>query len=107
MDIIKYAVIKIQEQQKKYSEDSKEHCIAQQIIDIVEEDEHNAELVGEDFSDKTLEEIESKIHKYANKHGGCTPPKAADKIIREHFGLSSPEKAKKKPKIFDIGDLLG
>lgn len=107
MSKVDEAVAKIKEQQKKYSEDSKEHCIAQQLIDIVEEDEHNAELVCEDFDDNSIIELEKKIHSYANKHGGCTPPQASDKIIREHFGLSSPEKAKKKPKIFDIGDLLG
>lgn len=48
-----------------------------------------AQVVNEDFTaQKTpLADCEAKIRSYAKKHGGCCTPKAADKIIREHFGL--------------------
>lgn len=48
-----------------------------------------AQVVIEDFTaQKTpLADCEAKIRSYAKTHSGCCTPKAAEKIIREHFGL--------------------
>lgn len=63
--------------------------VGEQLKDILLGEPALAGTVLEDFSakQKPLAECEAKIHEYAKKHGGCCTPKAAEKIIREHFGL--------------------
>lgn len=89
------ALKKITEKQSQYTENDKHYWIAEQVKDIAAESDDNAQHIFNDLDDDkmSLKEIEKKIAKYANAHGGCTPPKAADKIIRDFFGLA--ELAKK------------
>lgn len=74
--------------------------VADQLIDMAE-DMSAAEqaIVEEDLNDNTLNDIEKKIAEYAKAHksGNCgvCPPKEAERIIREHFGLLEKKKDKK------------
>lgn len=65
--------------------------VGEQLKDILRESPQFAQIVLEDFTaHKTaLKDCEEKIRAHAKAHGGCCTPKAADKIIREHFGLSA------------------
>ena len=63
--------------------------VGEQLKDILRAAPELAQIVIEDFQAGTpLEDCEKKINDYARKHGGCCIPTAADKIIREHFGLT-------------------
>lgn len=89
MNKIEQAVQKVTELQSKYKENQKQYWVAEQIKDICRENADNAELVFSDIDDKdmSIAEVEKKIEAYARKNGGCCPPQAADKIIRDFFGL--------------------
>ena len=65
----------------------------EQLKDILREAPQFAQIVIEDFEANAdrLKECEKKISAHAKKHGGCCTPKAADGIIREHFGLGATE----------------
>lgn len=79
--------------------------VGEQLKDILRAEPQHAQLVLDDFTaQKTpLADCEKKIEGYARAHrsgnGGCCTPKAAEKIIREHFGIpaagefSAPESA--------------
>ena len=84
------AVDKITHYQSSYTEDDKQYWIAEQIKDICRESDTNAEHLFNDIDDEkmSLAEVEKNIAAYARAHGGCTPPKAADEIIRKFFGLA-------------------
>ena len=66
-------------------------AVGEQLKDILRDAPQLAQIVLEDLkAHKTaLKDCEKKIHDYAHQHGGCCTPKAADKIIREHFGLTA------------------
>lgn len=105
------ALTKITEKQSQYTENDKHYWIAEQVKDIAAESDDNAQHIFNDLDDDkmSLKEIEKKIAKYANAHGGCTPSKAADKIIRDFFGLAE---LAEKPKlqapagILDLSDFM-
>lgn len=88
--IIDQALDKISHYQSSYTEEDKQYWIAEQIKDICRESDTNAEHLFNDIDDgkMSLAEVEKKIAAYARAHGGCTPPKAADEIIRKFFGLA-------------------
>lgn len=88
--IIDQALDKISHYQSIYTENDKQYWIAEQIKDICRESDTNAEHVFNDIDDEkmSIAEVEKKIAAYAGAHGGCTPPKAADDIIRKFFGLA-------------------
>ena len=62
----------------------------EQLKDILRASPELAQVVLEDFrgGGTPLKDCEKKISDHARKHGGCCIPKAADRIIREHFGLT-------------------
>lgn len=68
------------------------------IKDIGSENEHNAEIIYTDLTEggMKIEDVEAKIRAFADKHRngkiGFCPPKEADRIIREHFGLLPADK---------------
>ena len=107
--IIEQALEKLRAQQAKYTEKDKHYWIADQIMHMIEDDEANAALVRDDLDnpDMSIEKLEKKIDAYARTHGGCTPPQAADKIIREFYGMGAPQEKPAAPKVVDITDLLG
>lgn len=88
--IIDQALDKITHYQSSYTEEDKQYWIAEQIKDICRESDTNAEHLFNDIDGEkmSLAEVEKKIAAYARAHGGCTPPKAADEIIRKFFGLA-------------------
>lgn len=88
--IIDQALDKISQYQSIYTENDKRYWVAEQIKDICRESDANAEHIFNDIdNDKmSLAKVEEKIAAYATAHGGCTPPKAADDIIRKFFGLA-------------------
>lgn len=105
------ALTKITEKQSQYAENDKHYWIAEQVKDIAAESDDNAQHIFNDLDDDkmSLKEIEKKIAKYAKAHGGCTPPKAADKIIRDFFGLAElAEKPKSQAPagILDLSDFM-
>lgn len=67
--------------------------VGEQLKDILRAAPELAQIVLDDFAaQKTpLADCEKKISDYARAHrhgnSGCCTPKAAEKIIREHFGL--------------------
>lgn len=113
MSIIEQAIAKITDKQRVYNENRKQYWVAEQVKDIASEGEFNAEHIYRDLDDDkmSIAAIEKKIEAYAKKHDGCTPPKAADSIIREFFGLPKADEAT-KPKsqaaaeILDLEDFL-
>lgn len=109
--MINKAIDRLSEQQRGLGEDNKVYWVAEQIKDICRESEAIAELVYQDLANEqmSVKAVEKKIEAYAKKHGGCTPPQAADKIIREFYGLSpkgeSPATAP-APNLIDINDFI-
>lgn len=110
-EITEKALTKVSEKQSKYTENDKHYWIAEQVKDIASESDDNAQHIFNDLDDDkmSLKEIEKKIEKYAKAHGGCTPPKVADKIIRDFFGLAElAEKPKSQAPagILDLSDFM-
>lgn len=107
MSIIEQAIEKITEKQREYNENRKQYWVAEQVKDIASENDFNAEHIYHDLDDDkmSIAAIEKKIETYAKKHGGCTPPKAADSIIREFFGLPKADEAAKS-KSRETADIL-
>ncbi len=74
-------------------EESAVWMVGEQLKDILRASPELAQIVIEDFeAQKTpLADCEKKIADYAKAHrhgsSGCCTPKAAEKIIRKHFGL--------------------
>lgn len=78
----------IEEQQKKLG-DGPAYWVGEQLKDILRETPEAAQVVLEDFdAGHTVKECEKQIRDYARKHGSCCPPKEADRIIREFFGIA-------------------
>lgn len=109
--MIQKAIDRLSEQQIGLDENNKIFWIAEQIKDICRESEAIAELVFQDLENKqmSVRAVEKKIEAYAKTHGGCTPPQAADKIIRDFYGL--PPKGEvpateSEPKLIDINDFI-
>ncbi len=95
--------------QQKGKENTPVYYVGEQLKDICRQNEGAAEIVLQDLKVKemSIAECEKKIAAYARKHGGCTPPDAAEKIIREFYGINkAASAAESKPKIFSLADLL-
>ena len=81
----------IAEEQKKLG-DGPAFWVAEQLKDILREAPAAAPIVLEDLAaGQTVAACEKKIHDYAKTHKGCCPPKEADRIIREFFGIQAVE----------------
>lgn len=104
----------IEKQTEKEYEFSPVRGCAQQLIDIVGDNEKMAQLVCTDFENKmTVQECEKKIKAFVDKHhkGNCgyCPPQKAEQIIREFFGLGAAEnkpQAAAAPKVLRLADFL-
>ena len=97
------------EKQQKGKENTAVFFVGEQLKDICRQDEHAAEIVLQDLDVKemSIAECEKKIAAYARKNGGCTPPPAAEKIIREFYGIKkAAPAAESKPKIVSLADLM-
>lgn len=91
------AVLKLREQQAGVKERSPQWMVAEQLIDICRREPHCAELIAEDLSNASMSilEAEKQIKAFADKHKqagfACVTPAEADRILREFYGLPSPE----------------
>ena len=87
------AIKLIGEQQAKYKQFSPQHCVGEQLKDICMAEPASAELIAQDLAVKEMSigEAEKKIREFASKHreGNCgvCPPREADRILREFYGL--------------------
>lgn len=87
---------KIEQQQKALKENSAPWVVGEQLKEICA-DPHCAELVSADLDRKGmgLADCEKNIKAYADKHKtgnfAYVPPKVAEKIIREFYGLPEQE----------------
>lgn len=83
---------KIEKQQTQLNKDSAAWVVGEHLKEICT-DPHCAELVSVDLDNPAmgLIECEKKIKKYADGHKtgnfACVPPKVAENIIREFYGL--------------------
>lgn len=107
MNKINAVLEKISIQQKGHNED-KIYWLGEQLKDICKENESTAELVSTDLDnpDMSIVKLEKKIEEYACKHGGCTPPQAADKIIRDFYGLGAVVAEQKHNTMIDLSDYM-
>ena len=86
--------------------------VGEQIKDICERDSSACEIVLQDLENEkmSIAECEKKIHEYANKNGGCTPPLEADRIIREFYGISNSQTVgnmgEKADNFVDLSDFI-
>lgn len=74
--------------------------VGEQIKYICENDSKACEIILQDLENENMSiaECEKKIHDFANKNGGCTPPHEADRIIREFYGISNSQTIGNMPK---------
>lgn len=84
------------EQQQKDHENTNVFWVGEHLKDICAADPHCAELVSQDLENKSMsiQNLEKKIKAYADemhkknkKDSACTPPREAERIIREFYGL--------------------
>lgn len=92
----------IEREQEKLSETDTAFTVGEQLKDICLQEPRCALLLAEDFArdGQRLKEAAAMLQKYANKHRAgatsfCIPPKKAEELLREFFGLPAAEKAEK------------
>ena len=97
-------LIKLIEDQQKGKENTDVFMVGEQLKDIGAESEHNAEILLQDISIKSMNLVAAaaKLKDYADKNHGkakcfCISPKVADGILREFYGLGEPDALQIKP----------
>lgn len=117
------AIEKIRAQQASYDETTPEYMVGEQMIDMIRETHGAEELLDADLKnpDMSLKKAAAKIKAWADAHKGkstcvCVPPKVADGILREFYGLPgagaepakdpAPEAEAKAEGIIDLLDLI-
>ena len=130
MNYIEEMKLQIEKQLDGVEESSTVYACAQQLTDIVGNDENAAQLVCEDFANnRTVKGCEAEIKKEADRierqhhsknlkeksHTVGISPFFAEKVIREYFGLGSASQQQTaapsqmsapKPKVLTLADLL-
>lgn len=107
---------KIEAQQKGH-EGTVVFTVGEQLKDICRNDPHCAEIVAQDLENKgmSIVEAEKKIKAYSDRHRGkancfCVPPDAAEKVLREFYGLPAagekPAEAAASPALLDLSAIL-
>lgn len=112
--MVNEAIRKIEEQQKKYTQNDKQYWVAEHLKAICRACPEQADLIHKDLDNSamSIKEAEKKIHEYAKDHGGCCPGLVADKILREFYGLApltedTPEETPKHSEGFiDLADFM-
>ena len=93
MNYLQQAIEQISAQQEKLKKNSAPWYVGEQLKEILNNEPPAAEIVLQDLKTKGmgLEDCEKKIAAYASKNRtgsvGCCPPKEADRIIREFYGI--------------------
>lgn len=121
MTALDNAIQEISTQQEKLSEYSPAFQLGEQLKDILSESPEVAVIVLEDLKQPgmKLTDCEKKIAAFAQSHRsgntGCCPPKEADRIIREFYGIPArqtapaimrPAMPKQQPKKLSLTDFL-
>lgn len=111
------AIAALDTQQAKVKERSTQWMVAEQLKDICRQEPRSAELIAQDLQVEAMSitEAEKKIKEFADSHKNgnfsCVIPMEADRILREFYGLPSPNEIKTTPlstaqKRVDIADFL-
>lgn len=109
------AIAALEAQQAKVKDRSPQWMVAEQLKDICRREPRSAELIVQDLRVEAMSitEAEKKIKAYADsrKTGSfsCVTPVESDRILREFYGLPSPNEVKPLPpakKRVDIADFL-
>lgn len=121
MTDLENAIQEISAQQAKLNEYSPVFQLGEQLKDIISESPDVAGIVLEDLKQPSMKlaDCEKKIAAFAQSHrhgnAGCCPPKEADRIIREYYGIPARQAAaaplqfaapKKQPKKLSLADFL-
>lgn len=114
--MIERAIAMLEEQQSKVQARSPQWMVAEQLKDICRHEPHCAELIAQDLENPAMSitGAEKKIKAFADGHktGGfaCVTPVEADRILREFYGLPSPEAEPESPaagaQVLDLADFL-
>lgn len=86
----------IRHQQEGMGEWEPAFCVGEQLLDMVAGDEHAAGILAADLANNKemdLRHAERKIKAWVDKNrkgsAGCCPPKKAEEILREFYGLGA------------------
>lgn len=97
MSMADRAIALLEEQQSKVQPRSPQWMVAEQLKDICRHEPRSAELIAQDLENPSMSitEAEKKIKAFADGHKtgnfSCVTPAEAEKILREFYGLPSPE----------------
>lgn len=111
MSIVDQAVAKLREQQAKVKEWSAPWMVAEQLMDICRAEPVSAELICQDLdnSEMSIEKAEKRIKVFADAHKtgntACVPPREADRILREFYGLPK-SGGEDTGKLIDLADFF-
>ena len=121
MTALENAIQEISAQQAKLNEYSPAFQLGEQLKDIISESPDVAGIVLEDLKQPSMKltDCEKNIAAFAKNHrhgnAGCCPPKEADRIIREFYGIPARQAAaaplqfatpKQQPKKLSLADFL-
>ena len=76
--------------QQKGKEKTPVFYVGEQLKEIIKDSPKMQEIVSADLdkAEMSIAKCEAEIKAYAKETGGCTPPDAAEKIIREFYGIT-------------------
>lgn len=103
MSAVERAISMLEEQQSKVKPRSPQWMVGEQLKDICRHEPQSAELVSQDLENPAMSitEAEKKIKAFADGHKtenfSCVTPAEAENILREFYGLPSPEKEPEPP----------
>jgi len=117
MSVIETALAALEAQQAKVEDRSPQWMVGEQLKGICRMEPRSAELIAQDLQMEAMSitEAEKKIKACADSHKtgnfSCVTPMEADRILREFYGLPSPDEVKVLPrppakKRVDIADFL-
>lgn len=98
MSAVERAISLLEEQQSKVKPRSPQWMVGEQLKDICRHEPQSAELISQDLENPAMSitEAEKKIKAFADRHktgnSSCVTPAEAENILREFYGLPSPEK---------------
>ncbi len=101
-DVLNSVISKIEAQQEKCQNEAA-FCVGEQLKDMARSNTAIAELLDKDLDveDMSIMKAENKIKAYADNHrkGNCgfVPPKEADRILREFYGLPGLDDSATRP----------
>lgn len=113
--MVKETIRKIEEQQKKYDEFTPQYQVGEQLKDICRRSPEQADLICKDLDnpDMSIEAAEKKIKEFADKHkkngAACVPPRVAENILVEFYGLGAISKeteATRQDPVISLADFM-